>query len=68
MTDRFNNKVVVVTGGTSGIGLAAAKAFVAEGASVFITGRRQEVLDAAVKEIRRPGHGRARRHVQTRRH
>jgi NAD(P)-dependent dehydrogenase (short-subunit alcohol dehydrogenase family) len=51
MTDRFKNKVVVVTGGTSGIGLATAKAFVAEGALVFITGRRQEVLDAAVAEI-----------------
>ena len=51
MTDRFNNKVVVVTGGTSGIGLATAKAFSAEGASVFITGRRQDVLDAAVKAI-----------------
>ncbi|MBT2188617.1 SDR family NAD(P)-dependent oxidoreductase [Sphingobium nicotianae] len=51
MTDRFKSKVVVVTGGTSGIGLAIAKAFVAEGAAVFITGRRQEVLDAAVKKI-----------------
>lgn len=51
MTNRFNNKVVVVTGGSSGIGLAAAKAFSAEGASVFITGRRQEALDAAVKQI-----------------
>lgn len=51
MSDRFNNKVVVVTSGTSGIGLATAKAFVAEGASVFITGRRKETLDAAVKEI-----------------
>ncbi|WFS03607.1 SDR family NAD(P)-dependent oxidoreductase [Rhizobium tumorigenes] len=51
MTNRFNNKVVVVTGGSSGIGLAAAKAFAAEGASVFITGRRQEALDAAVKQI-----------------
>ena len=40
MTKRFNGKVVVVTGGTSGIGLATAKAFVAEGASVFVTGRR----------------------------
>ena len=51
MANRFENKVVVVTGGTSGIGLATAKAFVAEGASVFITGRRQEALDAAVREI-----------------
>lgn len=51
MANRFQNKVVVVTGGTSGIGMATAKAFVAEGASVFITGRRQEALDAAVREI-----------------
>lgn len=51
MTDRFRNKVVVVTGATSGIGLAAAKAFSREGASVFITGRRQDALDAAVREI-----------------
>ncbi|KQS67377.1 oxidoreductase [Methylobacterium sp. Leaf361] len=51
MTGRFQDKVVVVTGGTSGIGLATAQAFVAEGASVFITGRRQEALDAAVKRI-----------------
>src|SRR5579871_6841725 len=51
MTDKFSNKVVVVTGGTTGIGLATAKAFAAEGASVFITGRRQGALDAALKEI-----------------
>jgi NAD(P)-dependent dehydrogenase (short-subunit alcohol dehydrogenase family) len=51
MTSRFQDKVVVVTGGTSGIGLAAAKAFSQEGAAVFITGRRQEALDAAVKQI-----------------
>ena len=51
MSKRFDNKVVVVTGGTSGIGLATAKAFAAEGASVFVTGRRQEALDAAVKAI-----------------
>ncbi len=51
MTDKFSNKVVVVTGGTSGIGLATAKAFAAEGASVFITGRRQDALDAAIRQI-----------------
>jgi NAD(P)-dependent dehydrogenase (short-subunit alcohol dehydrogenase family) len=51
MTSRFENKVVVVTGGTSGIGLATAKAFAAEGASVFITGRRQDALDVALKQI-----------------
>ncbi|SER19250.1 SDR family NAD(P)-dependent oxidoreductase [Sphingobium sp. YR768] len=51
MTNGFNNKVVVVTGGTSGIGLATAKAFADAGASVFVTGRRQEALDAAVKAI-----------------
>ena len=51
MTRTFQDKVVVVTGGTSGIGLAAAKAFAAAGASVFITGRRQSALDAAIREI-----------------
>lgn len=51
MTNKFDNKVVVVTGGTSGIGLATAKAFADEGASVFITGRRQDALDAAVRAI-----------------
>ncbi len=51
MTNKFKNQVVVVTGGTSGIGLATAQAFAAEGASVFITGRRQDALDAAVSQI-----------------
>jgi NAD(P)-dependent dehydrogenase (short-subunit alcohol dehydrogenase family) len=51
MTGKFENKVVVVTGGTSGIGLATAKAFAEAGASVFITGRRQVALDTAVKQI-----------------
>lgn len=48
---KFENKVVIVTGGTSGIGLATAKAFISQGAHVFITGRRQATLDAAVKAI-----------------
>jgi NAD(P)-dependent dehydrogenase (short-subunit alcohol dehydrogenase family) len=51
MTKRFENKVVVITGGSDGIGLATAKLFADEGASVYITGRRQEPLDEAVAEI-----------------
>lgn len=47
---RFNGKSVVVLGGNSGIGLAAAKAFQAEGATVAITGRNQGTLDAVSKE------------------
>jgi NADPH:quinone reductase-like Zn-dependent oxidoreductase len=48
---KLQGKVAVITGGTSGIGLATAKLFVKEGAYVFITGRRQKELDQAVKEI-----------------
>jgi len=48
---KLAGKVAVITGGTTGIGLAAAKLFVSEGAYVFITGRRQKELDKAVKEI-----------------
>jgi NAD(P)-dependent dehydrogenase (short-subunit alcohol dehydrogenase family) len=51
MSQKLLEKVALVTGGTSGIGLATAKRFVAEGAYVFITGRRQTELDVAVKEI-----------------
>lgn len=49
--DKLRGKVAVITGGNSGIGLATAKQFVAEGAYVFITGRRQKELDEAVKVI-----------------
>ena len=48
---KLKGKVAVITGGTTGIGLAAAKLFVREGAYVFITGRRQKELDEAVKKI-----------------
>jgi NAD(P)-dependent dehydrogenase (short-subunit alcohol dehydrogenase family) len=48
---KLQGKVAVITGGNSGIGLATAKRFVAEGAYVFITGRRQTELDSAVKTI-----------------
>ena len=51
--DRLEGKIALVTGGTSGIGLATAKRFVGEGAYVFITGRRDRELAAAVKEIGR---------------
>jgi NAD(P)-dependent dehydrogenase (short-subunit alcohol dehydrogenase family) len=47
----LTDKIAVITGGNSGIGLATAKRFVKEGAYVFITGRRQAELDAAVSLI-----------------
>src|SRR5712692_382815 len=50
---RLDGKVALVTGGNSGIGLAAAKRLVSDGAYVFITGRRQSELDVAVAEIGR---------------
>src|SRR5512132_1291571 len=50
---KLEGKIALITGGNGGIGLATAKQFVNEGAYVFITGRREPELDAAVKEIGR---------------
>ena len=51
MAGKLDGRIALVTGGTSGIGLATAKRFVAEGAYVFITGRREKELASAVKSI-----------------
>src|SRR5471030_3009242 len=48
---KLAGKTAVITGGATGIGRAAAKRFIAEGAVVFIFGRRQEALDAAVADL-----------------
>lgn len=48
---KLTNKIAVVTGGNSGIGLATAQAFINEGATVVITGRNQEKLDSAIKQL-----------------
>src|SRR2546429_6914176 len=51
--NKLEGKTALITGGTSGIGLATAKAFVNEGAYTFITGRREAELAAAGKEVGR---------------
>jgi NAD(P)-dependent dehydrogenase (short-subunit alcohol dehydrogenase family) len=48
---KLQGKIAVITGGSSGIGLATAQLFVQEGAFVFITGRRQRELDEAVEKV-----------------
>lgn len=50
MSNRLEGKVALITGGTSGIGLASVQEFVSQGAKVFVTGRRQAELDAAVTQ------------------
>ncbi|WP_404333987.1 SDR family NAD(P)-dependent oxidoreductase [Sphingomonas sp. MMS12-HWE2-04] len=54
MTKRFEGKIVVITGGSDGIGLASAQRFAQEGAQIYITARRQALLDRAIDQI---GHG-----------
>jgi PAS domain-containing protein len=58
---KLEGKIALITGGNSGIGLATAKQFVSEGAYVYITGRRDAELAAAVKEIGRRGRIKPRR-------
>lgn len=55
MARKLDSKIALVTGATSGIGLATAQRFAAEGAHVYLTGRRQAELDAAVNGIRAAG-------------
>jgi NAD(P)-dependent dehydrogenase (short-subunit alcohol dehydrogenase family) len=51
MGNKLEGKIAIITGGTSGIGLATAKRFVSEGAYVFITGLSQKDLDVAISDI-----------------
>ena len=61
---KLDGKVAVITAATSGMALATAKLFVEEGAYVFITGRRKDKLDEAVKDDRPQCDRRSRRRVE----
>lgn len=65
--NRYTGKTVLVTGGTSGMGLATAHRLVAEGAHVVVTGRTRDRVDAAVSSTGPRGVGRRRRHRRPRR-
>lgn len=56
-TQTLKGRVALVTGGTTGIGFGAAKRLIEHGATVYITGRRQDVLDAAVRKLGAGAHG-----------
>ena len=51
MTERLKNKIALITGGTTGIGLATAKRFAAEGAQVIVTGHNPDTLEAAHQQL-----------------
>ncbi|MCM5663459.1 SDR family oxidoreductase [Galbibacter mesophilus] len=55
--EKFNDKVVLITGGTSGIGKATAQQFIEQGATVIITGRHQDTVDQTARELGERGHG-----------
>jgi len=48
---KLSGKVALITGGTSGIGFATARLFISEGAHVYVTGRRQDRVDEAVRDL-----------------